>query len=172
MFTIDGLTWDIPCDIDRVMEVRPSDISGLLMDKTWFNDVLGTYLRYSVTLAANPDDMTAYYQIMETLNAPVDGHAFVLPYNESTIQITARVENVRDVYVMLPGGATYWKGTKFDVIANGPTKEQALGEVIARGMSPLPDVSGPREGDIYIYTNGAWTPYTAPSYADADDMQF
>jgi len=172
MFTIDGLTWDVPCKIERTAEMTASDISGLMLDRSYFNDVLGTYMSYTVSMAVPLDMRDEYAQIYEAITNPVDGHTLVLPYNNGTIEIIARIANISDVYVRLAGGQNYWKGIRFTAIANGPTKEMELGEVIARGMSPLPDVSGPREGDIYIYSNGAWTPYTAPSYADADNMQF
>ena len=44
MLTIDGVVYDVKVDVRRTAEMTASDISGLMMDKSYFNDVLGTYL--------------------------------------------------------------------------------------------------------------------------------
>jgi hypothetical protein len=38
MFVLDGMSWDIPCDIERIAEMKASEISGMLLDKSYFND--------------------------------------------------------------------------------------------------------------------------------------
>lgn len=158
MFTVDGMQWAIPCDITRKAEVTPSDISGMLLDGSYFNDVLGTYMQYEVSVVPNPHDMGAYYSLFELLSQPVDGHVFVLPYNGGTIEITARVEEISDIYVRLPGGGVYWKGAKFTVTSNAPTRRQTLSQSIRRGLTPLPDVQEPEIGDTYTYTENGWVP--------------
>ena len=156
MFTIDGITWDIPCDITRVSEIKASEISGLMLDKSYFNDVLGTYMSYTVKLAVPVDERDLYNRVYEVLNSPADGHVFVLPYNDSVIQITARVENISDVYVRLSGGGVYWKGIQFTTISNYPTKTMTLDEAITAGRTPMPPVSEPAVGDTYTFTASGW----------------
>lgn len=170
MFTIDGLTWGIPCQIQRTAEITASDISGLMLDKSYFNDVLGTYMSYTVSLAVPLNMKDAYNQIYEALTNPADGHRFVLPYNSSTIEITARVQSVSDVYVRLAGGGIHWKGIQFTCISNYPTKAMSLGEMIVAGREPLPNVAEPTEGATYTYTSGGWVPATV--YDDADDNYY
>lgn len=167
MFTVDGVQWSIPCDIKRVSEVRPSDISGMLLNKAFFNDVLGTYMQYEITLIPDPRNMADYYALYELLNSPVDGHTFVLPYNGNTVTLAARVSQVSDVYVRMPGGAVYWKGVSFTITANGPTKTESLGSVIARGLSPLPEVDNPQVGDTYTWDGSEWD-----EVIDADDIAY
>lgn len=167
MFTVDGITWPYPCDIERVAEMTPSEISGMLLDNTYFNDVLGTFMRYTVKIAVPINAMGAYSQIYEALTEPVDGHAFVLPYNSSTISITGRVGNVSDVYVRMANGGIYWKGIQFEVTSNAPSKELSLSEVITRGRAPLPYVSGVQVGDTYTYTASGWV-----KVLDADDTGY
>lgn len=123
MFTIDGLTWTMPCDITRKAIVTPSDISGMLMDKTWFNDVLATYMQYEVSIVPNPRDMATYYALFDILSEPVSGHDFALPYDDGEIQFNGRVDEISDIYVRMPGGAVYWKGAKFTVTSNEPNRE-------------------------------------------------
>lgn len=67
MITIDGYQWPVPCDIEREAEMTPSEISGMMLDKTYFNDVLGTYMRYDVSLAVPPKLEREYDEIYETL---------------------------------------------------------------------------------------------------------
>ena len=170
MFTIDGIQWPYPCKIERVSEIRPSDISGMLLDRSWFNDVLGQFLSYDITVAVPLNRRDAYTALYETLSEPADGHSFVLPYAAGTIELTGRVENVRDVYVRLADGRTYWKGTRFTVTANHPTRALTLSEAITRGRAPLPEAADPSEGDTYIYSDGTWV--EAPIYEDADDKSY
>lgn len=169
MFTVDGMEWAIPCDITRKAEITPSDISGPLLDGSYFNDVLGTYMQYEVSIVPNPHDMGAYYSLFELLSQPVDGHAFVLPYNGETIQLTARVDEISDIYVRMPGGGVYWRGTKFTVTANAPTKALTLEEAIQRGLTPLPDVQEPQIGDTYTYTAEGWVEVSEVTDADTTD---
>lgn len=170
MFTIDGITWQWPCKIIRTSEVKSSDISGMMMDKSWFNDVLGQYLSYDITIAPPIGAMDVYAQVYELINAPVDGHRFILPYNNGTVEVTARVGRVADECVRMPEGRVYWKGLRFTLTANHPTRTLTLGEAITRGRAPLPEAADPAEGDTYTWHDGAWEP--AQTYADADEILY
>ena len=170
MFSIDGLTWDIPCDIERTAEISASEISGLMLDKSYFNDVLGTYMKYTIKLAVPVNMKDEYVQIYEAITNPADGHTFVLPYNDSTITITARVESISDVYVRLANGGVYWKGIRFSIIANHPSKAMTLGQMVVAGRAPLPNVADPQIGDSYTYTASGWVP--SVQYEDADDIAY
>ena len=170
MITVDGIQWAIPCDITRTAEIKASDISGMLMDRSYFYDVLGTYMQYEISLIPSPQDMGAYYALWEQLSQPVDGHTFTLPYNGSTIEITGRVGSVSDVYVRMPNGGAYWKGVRFTIEPNGPTKEPTLDGVIVRGRSPLPDVVTQQVGDTYTWNGTDWI--ETPNYDNADNIAY
>ncbi len=169
MISIDGYEWDIPCDIGRVAEVMPSEISGMLLDKTYFNDVIGTYYSFEVTLAVPPSMADEYATIYEMLTDPVDGHIFIFPYNNTTRQVTARVEEVNDALVYTASNRQYWKGIQFTAVANHPSKTMQLGEVITRGQSPMPEVIDIPIGTMYEMTDDGWVEVT---YPDADLMRF
>lgn len=169
MFTIDGIEWDIPCTIERVSEVTSSEISGMLLNKQYFNDVLGTWLKYNITVAVPLGYMEQYTALYETLTKPVDGHTFVLPYNESQVQITGRIQVVSDRWIKMPQGGNHWRQTKFEVIANHPTKTMELGQVISIGMAPLPSGQDAAVGDLYEYTQSGWT---RRYYPDADEVYY
>ena len=114
--------------------------------------------------------MTAYSQIYEYLNDPVDGHSFVLPYNQSTVAVTGRVEEVSDAFVRLQDDGQYWKDIRFTLIANHPTNAMSLNEVIIRGRTQLPPVSTPQQGVYYIWDGRHWT--TEAAYRDADVIAY
>lgn len=168
MFSIDGITWPYPCEILRSAEVKSSAISGLMLDRRWFNDVLGTYMAYAVRLAVPVTRRDDYARIYEALTDPVDGHAFVLPYNGATLSLTARVTKVSDEAARLMGGGVAWRGIRFDIAANHPSKMRTLEQALAVGRSPLPEVAAPSEGDTYTYHDGQWG--AAAEYQDADGV--
>ncbi len=133
-----------------------SEISGLLLDKSYFNDVIGTYMRYTLRLAVPFGYEDEYSAIYKQLTEPVDGHQFVFPYSGQTIQVTGRVQNIQDIWVRMPGGTSHWKGIAFEVVSNHPSKTMSLGQVLTRGMAPLPDESDIEVGTAYVYTANGW----------------
>ena len=157
MISIDGAEWGIPCSVERVSEMTPSEISGLMLDKSYFNDVLGTYLRYEITLAVPPSMSDDYSELYEALTEPVDGHTFVFPYNQGDVEITARVENVQDVLVYTASEKQYWKGVKFAAVSNYPTKTMGLSGVITRGRSPMPEALTMPVGASFVMTASGWS---------------
>lgn len=170
MFAIDDHSWPYPCGIERAAKVRASKISGMLLDRTYFNDVLGTYMQYTVSIAVPLNDRDAYTDIYELLTDPVDGHRFSLPYNRGTLQVTARVESVPDSCVRLHSDGQYWHNIRFTLTANHPTKSLSLSQVLSRGRSPMPEITDPNEGDSFTWTDNHWE--HAASYADADAISY
>lgn len=169
MIVVDGYEWPIPCDINRVAEVTSSNISGMMMDKTYFNDVIGTYLKYSVTLAVPPKMQVEYERLHDVLTAPVDGHGFVIPYGTGTIEITGRVASVSDVLVYTTSKRQYWKGITFDIIANHPSATFDLQTVLYRGRTGVPDSVDYNIGTTLVRTNSGWQ---VVSYGSADDRRY
>lgn len=170
MFSIDDRAWPYPCSIERTAEIRASDISGLLLDRSYFNDVLGTYMVYTVSIAVPLNDRDSYSAIYELLTQPVDGHRFVLPYNQGTVQVTGRVDSVGDMFVRLSNDGKYWRSIRFTTTANHPTKAVTLSGAISRGRAPVPEVSSPTEGTSYTWNGTYWVPSVV--YADADVIAY
>lgn len=168
-FVIDGFSWNIPCTIERTAKITASEISGMLLNKQYFNDVLGTWMRYTISIAIPRGWESDYDSIYEILSSPVDAHSFTLPYNSSEINITGRVDVVSDTWVRLPNNKQTWRKTTFDVIANHPSKTMSLTEVITRGMTPLPEAPGAQAGDLYEYTNYGWI---QRFYVNADEVRY
>lgn len=150
MIVIDGLTWDVPCEIHRTAELQSSEISGLMLDLSYFNDVLGTFMAYDVGIAVPWNMLDDYSAIYELLTDPLDGHTFILPYNQDYITITGRVANVKDTLYKTADG-NYWEGCTFTVIANHPSKYMSLDEVITRGRTPVPGQTVYADADERYY---------------------
>lgn len=159
MIIIDGHKWRVPCDITRTAEVTPSEISGIMLDKTYFNDVIGTFLTYDVSLAVPPSMEHSYDALYEVLTDPVDGHRFVMPYGQGAIEITARVESVKDTLVYTASKRQYWKGIRFTAIANHPSTTYDLETVIRTGRAPMPSTMEVEDGSVWIYSDGLWDEY-------------
>jgi len=156
-WTVDGFTWNYPCTIQRVAEVTPSEISGMMLDKTYFNDVIGMYLRYTVAIAVPRDREEDYAFIYELLTNPQNYHLFTLPYNDGEININARVQTVSDQFVRLPNNKQTWRKTTFEIISNTPTKAtDETGMWNRYGTTPYPDDPQAQVGDIYEYTAAGW----------------
>lgn len=170
MIILDGIVWDVTPKIKRTSRVKSSDLSGDMMDGSYFNDVLGQYVDFEVEIGVpwyyNGGKYADFY---EALTAPVDGHTLIMPYNEGMMQFTVRVEVVEDEYVRRPGGRNYWRNTTAKFIANGPTRYMDLDEVLTRGRAPLPDLGAGEIGDTWSYTSSGWV---HDHYTVADDVYY
>ena len=168
-WSVDGVEWEYPCTIQRVAEVQASDISGLMLNKTYFNDVIGTYLKYTVSIAVPKGHENDYTTIYELLSAPVNYHTFVLPYNEGDITINGRMQVISDQYVRLPNDKQTWRKTTFEIISNTPSKTASGATIQNYGLTPYPDAPNVTVGDFYEYTSGGWI---QRDYSDGDDTYF
>jgi len=158
MFSIDGMEWNLPCKITRTAQLTASEVSGMMLDKRYFNDVIGTYMTYGVTVVVPLGKEDLYSAFYEKLVDPVSSHNFVLPYNQGTIQLTARVETVSDELYREVNGKKVWRRTSFTIIANYPSKTYTLSQVVARGVDQLPTISNPVDGATYRYSSSSgWT---------------
>lgn len=169
-FQIDGTKYNVAVSVERNADMTPSEIAGMLLDKNYFNDVLGTFLSYTVSIAVPAGEEKNYAALYEVLTNPVQEHSFVFPYNQTTVSFYGRVETVSDSYYgeESRNGTTVglWRGTKFTAIANHPTKQISLSEAVAAGISPLPVVSVLDTNLIYrVNESGEWEEYT-PVNAD------
>lgn len=165
-WSVDGTEFNLPCNIDREAEIQASEISGLMLNRQYFNDPIATYMRYRITVAIPKGMEQEYVELYEILTNPQDAHFFTLPYNYESINLTARVTNVSDTYVRLPKGKQTWRKTSFDIIANNPSK---LPDGTHYGMTDMPEVVEPEIGSLYEYTQYGWL---QRFYEDADDKEY
>lgn len=127
MFSIDGVDFDMPASIHRKANVKSSDISGDLLNGDYFNDVIGTYMEYEITVAVPVQREEDYSALYEILSDPVPYHNVRMPYNQTTIEFRARVETISDQLYRQDDRRTVfdrniWRGTSFTVVASEPLK--------------------------------------------------
>lgn len=170
MFSIDGVEYRVKCTTTRSAEIKETSISGLMMDGSYFRDIRGTYYSYEIRLEMPLKNKGRYAGLIEQLTEPVDGHQFVLPYNNETILLTGKVADPKDVFKELESGYTYWDGLQFSIAPNGPSKQVTLDGVIQRGRTPLPNVQAPNIGDTYTWDGSEWVSYATPP--DADNISY
>ena len=151
-FSIDGIPWDFGCSITRIAEMKASEISGMLLNKNYFNDVVGTYLTYNIKLEVPKGQEQNYNTLYEKITEPVGEHKFVVPYGDTHITITGRVANIQDIYRRTAGGGVRWHGISFSVISNNPVKKMTLDEIVASAGMAIPPDQTFEVGGIYLYT--------------------
>lgn len=124
--SVDGTVYNMAVGAQRTARVQSSEISGMLLNKDYFNDVIATYLEYAITVAIPRGQELNYATFYEAITDPVASHTFIFPYNNTTTTVTGRVEVVNDEYVKdtSVGGtaAKLWRRISFNVISNTPIK--------------------------------------------------
>lgn len=167
IFSVDGIQWKYGCTVEKIAEMPPSEISGLMLDKTYFNDVLGMYLTYKIHIEVPIGRESEYAQLYAAITDPIGTHVCTVPYSGGSIQVNGRIENIKDVYVRMPKKKVHWKGIEFDIISNHPSKTYSLGTVLTRGVPPLPSETDVNVGEAYIYGTSGWE-----QLADAEDSYY
>lgn len=165
-FSVDGVEWPVNCQIVQTIELKESELSGLMMDFHYYNDPLGKWMRYDLALVCPFGMESEYNALVSVLTAPVPAHSFQLPDGAGTIEVVGRVENLKRTRYDGPNGA-YWAGTQFTVLANHPTAVMSLGELLTWGGAPMPDLDAGVLGDTWSYTSSGWVHGNYPDYSES-----
>lgn len=110
-----------------------SDISGSLLNKTYFSDVEGTWLTYEVRIPVKWGEEAAYDALYEVLTNAVGEHSFIMPYAQGTVSFTGRIKQIKDKPYKGCNGSTYWLADTFQFISNTPYKTP--GNNVGQGVS-------------------------------------
>ena len=169
-WSIDGIEWSYPCSIVRKADIEASDISGMMLNRTYYNDVIATYMSYDVSIAVPAGEENDYAEIYEEVTKPVPYHEFKFPYNylANGITFNGRVENIEDTFVKIAGGHT-WRKISFEAIAVTPSKAIEGNVLENYGLSPYPQVVSPTIGDLFEFTANGWV---QRFYSDADSTEY
>lgn len=122
-FTIDGIEYQMPCSIQRQAEVKASNLSGDLLDGTYYNDVIGTYMTYTIGIAVPIGMEDNYSELYEILTNPVGEHEVTLPYNQTTKTFKCKIDTVSDKLYKQEGSTTIWRGISFTCTGTEPIKK-------------------------------------------------
>lgn len=120
---IDGVTYNLACSISRTATVKSSDLSGDLLDGTYYNDVIGTYLQYDVSIAVPTGMESVYADLFEILTNPVSEHVVTLPYNQTTKTFRCKIETVSDKFYRQEGTTNIWRGITITCTGTEPIKK-------------------------------------------------
>lgn len=120
---VDGYVYDVIVNVTRVATVTPSEISGMMMDKTYYNDVIATYFQYDVQVVVPIGSERDYFNLYDVLVDPVSEHLFQFPFNDYVTNIYGRVESVSDTFYKYDpvNDTNIWRNISFSVIANRPS---------------------------------------------------
>lgn len=119
-FTIDGFTYNMPCGIARKATIKSSDLSGDLLNGNYYNDVIGTYMQYDITIAVPTGMESKYTELYERLSAPEGEHVVTVPYNQTTLTMKCKIETVSDKLYRQEGSKNIWRGISFTCTATEP----------------------------------------------------
>lgn len=119
---IDGNVYDVACGAERRARIESSDMSGYMLDGSYYNDPIGTYFDYVVTVAVPVGNETEYADMYEALSDPMPYHTFILPYNNTNATIKGRITKITDSFVKPEGAVNLWRGTSFMIISSEPQK--------------------------------------------------
>lgn len=123
VLTIDSITYNLPCSITRTATVKSSDLSGDLLDGSYYNDVIGTYLQYDVSIAVPTGMEAVYADLFEVLSSPVSEHTVTLPYNQTTKTFKCKIETISDKFYRREGTTNIWRGITFTCTGTEPIKQ-------------------------------------------------
>lgn len=125
---IDGTAYKFPMQLQRNIDKRESDNSGLLMNKRYHTDYLGTYISYNVSVVIPFGKEFEYANLFEMLALPIEEYSFTIPYNQETITFDGKIENLSDThweeYIDERNRkVTYWRHISFDIVSVEPILE-------------------------------------------------
>ena len=125
---VDGVTYTLVIGVKRRSIVTSSDNSGTLLDGTYYNDVIGTYLQYEISVAIPAGEEDTYASLYEVLTNPVAYHDFVFPYNNTSVLVRGRVSDVGDAYMQKNSlDKVTWRQIAFTVTESLPHKTASGG---------------------------------------------
>lgn len=130
MFNVDGYAFNFPCSIERSVKIESSSNSGLLLSKKYFNDVIASYLSYTVKVAVPQGKESDYSRLFSILSEPKAEHYWVFPYNQTTISFNGKVDSVSDKYFRQINGKNIWRDISFTVTATEPKEEPIISWLI------------------------------------------
>ena len=98
-FVMDGVSYDFAFDVKRRSVIVSGGNSGMLLNGTYYNDVIGTYLEYDISIAIPIDKINDYVDFYEAITAPVEYHDFLFPYANVETIVRGRIDKIPDSYL-------------------------------------------------------------------------
>lgn len=110
--TMDSITYDVrPVfgSLKRAFDFTEGENAGVSKYGTEILDTIGTKYTYSVSVEPNQSNPTAYDSFYEAISNPNRVHAIVMPYGQTTLSFSAKIEGGEDAYKG-KNGSERWEG--------------------------------------------------------------
>lgn len=110
--TMDGITYDVrPVfgSLKRAFDFVEGEGAGLSKYGTEILDTIGTKYTYSVDIDQNLSSPAAYDAFYEAISNPNRVHTIVMPYGQTTLSFSAKIEGGEDTY-QGKSGSERWEG--------------------------------------------------------------
>lgn len=126
VLTLDGVAYPNihVVSLKRSFSVLDGDNAGRVMTGAMVRDIIGTYYNYSVEIDPVGTDPGEYDLFYESISAPVDSHALVVPYAQGTLEFEAYVSNGEDQLLSMYE-VNEWGNLTFNFIAMEPKRTPA-----------------------------------------------
>ena len=124
-FSIDNVEYPnvyVRTPIKRKAIVKDGENSGFLLTGEYFRDLVGTYYDYSMVLDLTRASTAEYTALYQVLTAPTEYHTIIVPYNQTTLQYKAYVEEVSDELIKVIGGTKYWRNLNVTFFGAEPAR--------------------------------------------------
>lgn len=123
VLTLDGVEYPNLhiVSLKRSFSVLDGDNAGRVMTGAMVRDIIGTYYNYSLEIDPVGTDPGEYDAFYESISAPVDSHALVVPYAQGTLEFEAYVSNGEDSLVSMYE-LNEWGNLTFNFIAMQPKR--------------------------------------------------
>ena len=121
--TMDGRTYDVRVvynTLVRAFELAEGENAGAMLSGRYERDLIGTGYSYQLAVEPNPLNRADYDAFYEAITAPTPTHTITMPYGQTTITFSARVESGQDVFGGTVGGKKLWSGLVVNFISNAP----------------------------------------------------
>jgi len=124
VFYIDGKAYDIGVvvPIQRSALLKADSLtSGEMLDHSIRTDVVGTFYSYAITIQPKGNN-AAYDALYEDLTAPIGRRTFSVPYGQSSLEFTGRIDTVADTLTRALNGVNTWRGLTVTFIPDRPQR--------------------------------------------------
>ena len=94
--------------LTREFELLEGPNAGQMLSGRQERDLLGTGYSYEMTIQPDPTRPLEYDALYEALSQPVDSHQIILPYGQSVLSFSAKIQSGRDVMRGRLAGINRW----------------------------------------------------------------
>ena len=122
---MDGIDYDVRVvynTLVRSFELIEGENAATMLSGRYERDLIGTGYSFSMGIEPNPLNRAAYDAFYEAISAPTPTHTITVPYGQTTMTFSARVESGSDTFNGVTGGRKLWSGLVVNFIYISPQR--------------------------------------------------